>query len=705
MNRKMKRAIPLSLLLCLALFLSLLPAAFGDDQDSAEAGMLLTMDEPVSSVLPEDAAPEEPDELPIQEEAAAEDASPAEDALPITEEAEDIILEEGSADAEVLSGTPGGSVVASGDWYGVDWVLDDTGTLVFSGDGPLENIGMGTFEGWRRYTGEIRTVILNPGITRIGWNAFFNCTALTRVQIPSSVTEISNDAFHSCSALTEFTIPGSVTTVGRRVFTGCSGLKTAGPIGSGCDIEFGWTKAVPDNAFNECEILTAAIIPAGITSIGYGAFSYCTALQAVTLPAELTSIDICAFIGCGSLTEVTIPAGVTEIADSVFAYCSGLQRVTIPAGVTRIGNSAFGQCRALESVAIPAGVTEIGDNSFAYCEKLQSLKLPPRLTRIGYGAFAECSGLTTMTIPDGVMEIGDFALYGTDVEEIRFLGEPPAINAYAFKDLTAFAYYPTDRAWTSYDLKNYGGLSITWVSDPLPAFIRRAYSLILGREADHDGLAYYFGVLSSRSLSAAQLVSSFMNSPEFTNKQLAPSSAVTIVYRTMLDREPDPDGLAYHSANLDRGLSYNAVINSFSGSPEFAAICSSYHIEPGFVELEWRDRNPLVTAFVNRNYLYALERSGEADGLNFYTHSLLEKTLTPYQTAHNFVFSPECVGRGLSDRAYIEMLYHLYMDRDADAGGLNYYLTEMQKGRTREQVEVNFANSPEFQQIVSDYGL
>ena len=73
--------------------------------------------------------------------------------------------------------------------------------------------------------------------------------------------------------------------------------------------------------------------------------------------------------------------------------------------------------------------------------------------------------------------------------------------------------------------------------------------------------------------------------------------------------------------------------------------------------------------------------------------------------AHNFVFSPECRDRGLSDRAFIEMLYHLYMDRDADAGGLNYYLTEMQKGRTREQVEVNFANSPEFQQIVSDYGL
>ena len=73
--------------------------------------------------------------------------------------------------------------------------------------------------------------------------------------------------------------------------------------------------------------------------------------------------------------------------------------------------------------------------------------------------------------------------------------------------------------------------------------------------------------------------------------------------------------------------------------------------------------------------------------------------------AHNFVFSPECRDRGLSDRAFIEMLYHLYMDRDADAGGLNYYLNALNSGTTREAVDAGFGNSPEFQTIVQSYGL
>ena len=241
--------------------------------------------------------------------------------------------------------------------------------------------------------------------------------------------------------------------------------------------------------------------------------------------------------------------------------------------------------------------------------------------------------------------------------------------------------------------------------DPVEEFIIRGYLMMLGREADEEGLEFYSERLKSRELSGAQLVSSFMNSPEFTGKKASNEEAVTILYRVMMNREPDPDGLAYHKANLDRGLSYNCVINNFSGSPEFGDICAESGITPGTVGLEWRDQNPLVTDFVNRNYLYALERKGEASELNYYCQILLEKTLTPQQVAHNFVFSPECRDRGLSDRAFIEMLYHLYMDRDADAGGLNYYLNALNSGTTREAVDAGFGNSPEFQTIVQSYGL
>ena len=245
----------------------------------------------------------------------------------------------------------------------------------------------------------------------------------------------------------------------------------------------------------------------------------------------------------------------------------------------------------------------------------------------------------------------------------------------------------------------------TGSTEQVEGFVRRGYSLMLGRDADADGLRYYVDLLTSGRLSGAQMVSNFMNSPEFSDKKVSNEEAVTILYRVMMNREPDPDGLAYHTANLDRGLSYNCIINGFSASEEFAGICAESGITPGTVGLEWRDQNPLVTDFVNRNYLYALERKGESGGLNYYCQILLEKTLTPQQVAHGFVFSPECVNRGLSDRDFIAMLYHLYMGREADEGGMNYYLNALSSGTTRETVEAGFAASPEFADIVASYGL
>ena len=45
------------------------------------------------------------------------------------------------------------------------------------------------------------------------------------------------------------------------------------------------------------------------------------------------------------------------------------------------------------------------------------------------------------------------------------------------------------------------------------------------------------------------------------------------------------------------------------------------------------------------------------------------------------------------------------MGREYDTAGLNYWLNNMKKGMTREQVLDNFANCPEFKKIVAGFGL
>ena len=75
-------------------------------------------------------------------------------------------------------------------------------------------------------------------VTKIGNYAFYYCSGLTSIAIPSSVTEIGVGAFSGCSGLTSIAIPSSVTEIGDCAFDGCSGL-TSIAIPSGVT-EFLW---------------------------------------------------------------------------------------------------------------------------------------------------------------------------------------------------------------------------------------------------------------------------------------------------------------------------------------------------------------------------------------------------------------------------------------------------------------------------------
>ena len=53
------------------------------------------------------------------------------------------------------------------------------------------------------------------------------------------------------------------------------------------------------------------------------------------------------------------------------------------------------------------------------------------------------------------------------------------------------------------------------------------------------------------------------------------------LYRAMFGREADDTGLTAWTGSLDQGMSREAVFNGFTGSAEWASICSSYGINPG----------------------------------------------------------------------------------------------------------------------------
>ena len=120
--------------------------------------------------------------------------------------------------------------------------------------------------------------------------AFFFCSSLSEIVIPSSVTSIGDSAFYGCSSLSEIVIPSSVTSIGK-------------------------------GAFVRCDSLSEIVIPSSVTSIGDSTFSYCHSLSEIVIPSSVTSIGDRAFSFCSSLSEIVIPSSVTSIGDSAFYNC------------------------------------------------------------------------------------------------------------------------------------------------------------------------------------------------------------------------------------------------------------------------------------------------------------------------------------------------------------------------------------------------
>ena len=151
---------------------------------------------------------------------------------------------------------------------------------------------------------------------KLGDWAFYGCSRLTSLTIPSGVTSIGDWAFSGCSGLTSLPIPSSVTSIGNYAFYGCRGL-------------------------------TSMTIPSGVTVIGEGAFRGCSGLTSIYVyPENLPELESGIFSGCNAQNcTVYVPKGTyDDYKASEFGYfekivefdATGIDKVTTSTDVKEV---------------------------------------------------------------------------------------------------------------------------------------------------------------------------------------------------------------------------------------------------------------------------------------------------------------------------------------------------------------------------------
>ena len=113
----------------------------------------------------------------------------------------------------------------------------------------------------------------------------------------------------------------------------------------------------------------------------------------------------------------------------------------------------------------------------------------------------------------------------------------------------------------------------------------------------------------------------------------------------------------------------------------------------------------LISEFVKRLYSICFGREADSSGLKYWGDRIRSGNVKGIGLAGSFVFSKEFTGKNYCNEHFVRQIYPALMGREPDAGGLNYWVGELDKGMKREELLNNFASSQEYRDLCSRAGF
>lgn len=292
------------------------------------------------------------------------------------------------------------------------------------------------------YNGETYRIIA------IQESAFKNQTNIQYVYIRYGVRDINEYAFYNCSNLVEVRIPSSCWWIYSQVFGACAKLKKvyyallsnpldkvinsdAFPSNTGMTLYVSRLNSVQPFKEKAAFKKFATIVKsknANDIAVSDGGLYAVTSAPTKNTSGELT------MVGLNDAIQVTDGAAVNAsssygippyyydfvaVCDSAFIEETTLKTFNVRncTKLTKIGFRAFSNCSGLTSVTLNEGLTTIDDRAFEYCTSLPSLTIPASVTKLYEHNFTLlCSSLKEIKVASGNTKFSSYggALYNKE---------------------------------------------------------------------------------------------------------------------------------------------------------------------------------------------------------------------------------------------------------------------------------------------------
>ncbi|MBO7448821.1 MAG: DUF4214 domain-containing protein [Clostridiales bacterium] len=237
-------------------------------------------------------------------------------------------------------------------------------------------------------------------------------------------------------------------------------------------------------------------------------------------------------------------------------------------------------------------------------------------------------------------------------------------------------------------------------------FVERLYVVALNRPSEKEGKDYWCELVGNGTLTGADCARFFLTSSEFKGRNLSDEDFLKVLYKTFFDRDAanDPDGFNFWMNSL-KSVGKDTVVEGFINSPEWCDICATYGVKSGAPTAKATKASKNAIAFATRLYTECLGREPEEGGLKYWSLGLTNLELTGSQAAHEFFYSKEFNDHNFDNKELITRMYKTFMGREPDTDGLNYWLSNMNNGMTKDQVFNSFVQSQEFTEICAAYAI